>query len=94
MQAGQGVFFNPDPNTFYKVVSVINANKALTANPGQKLVISDFTGADTQKFHIYLNNGKYAFVSPTNTALYVENDNAADGALLKLDAGQHKSSFF
>jgi hypothetical protein len=73
---GTNVYFNPDPNTFYKVVSVIDGNKSLTISSEQKLVLGDFTGADSQKFHVYLNNGKYAFVSPNNSALFVVNDGA------------------
>lgn len=94
MQQGQGSFFNPDPNTFYKIVSVLDAKKVFTAAPGQSLTITDYTGANSQKFHIYLNNGKYAFVAADNTALHVINDNQGDGGEIKLDAGQHKSSFF
>lgn len=94
MQQGQGFFFNPEGNTLYKVVSALDPNKVLTAAPGQNLTISDYTGANSQKFHIYLNNGRYAFISSDNTALHIINDNPDDGAEAKLDAGQHKSSFF
>lgn len=94
MQQGQGSIFTPDANTFYKVISVLDAKKVFTAAPGQSLTITDYTGANSQKFHIYLNNGKYAFVAADNTALCVINDNSGDGGEIKLDAAQHKSSFF
>jgi hypothetical protein len=94
MQGTQNVFFNPEPNVFYKVVSVADGNKAFTISPSQELKLQDFSGADNQKFHVFLNAGKYALVSSTNAALHVVNDSAADGASVKLDAGQHKSSFF
>jgi hypothetical protein len=77
------------------VVSVIDGTKVFTINQQtQELKLGDFNGGDNQKFHIYLNNGKYAFVAPSNSALHVVNDNPNDGGVLKLDAGQHKSSFF
>lgn len=75
MQQGQASFFNPDPNTFYKVVSALDAKQAFTAAPGQVLTVSNYTGANSQKFHVYLANGKYAFVASDNTALHVINDN-------------------
>lgn len=90
----QNVFFNPDPSTFYKILSVMDGTKAFTVNQAQELKLQDFTGSDSQKFHVYLNNGKYAFVAPNNSALYVVNDSAEDGATVKLDGGQHKTSFF
>ena len=88
------VYFNPQPSKFYKVVSVLDGNKALTLTAEQKLVISDFTGSDSQKFHVYLNNGKYAFVTPNNLALFVVNDSAENGAFIKSDPGQHATNFF
>lgn len=55
--------FTPQPITLYKIVSVIDQNKAFTINRDQKVVLGDFTGAENQRFHVYINNGKYAFVA-------------------------------
>lgn len=71
---GQNVFFNPEPNSFYKVVSVMDGNKVFTVTEGQDLKLNDYTGADSQKFRVFLNNGKYAFVAANSTALRVLND--------------------
>lgn len=90
----QNVFFNPDPNTYYKIVTVMDANKVIGVGPSQELKLQDYTGADNQKFHIYVNQGKYAFVAPNSTALHVVGDSAENGAVIKLDEGQHKSSYF
>ena len=90
----QNVFFNPAPSPFYKILTVLAGTKAFTVNQAQELKLQDFTGSDSQKFHVFLNNGKYAFVAPNNTALFVANDSADDGAAVKLDGGQHKTSFF
>lgn len=62
---------------------------------GKPLVLDSFKGGNNQKFAIYGNNGKYAFVNTeTNAAIYVSNDANKDGAPLAVDSNQHQSSFF
>lgn len=96
MQGPQNLFFTPDPNIPYKVISVMDNHKAFTLHGNDhKLVIADYHGAPTQLFNIYQNNQKYAFVNPTSyTALHVEKENKGDGTDIKSDAGQFQSSFF
>ncbi len=57
------LYFAPQPIALYKIVSVIDQNKAFTISREQKLVLGDFTGSPNQNFHVYVNNGKYAFVA-------------------------------
>lgn len=57
-------------------------------------MIDVFRGAPSQKFNIYANNNKYAFVSEQGAAVFVGQDSPQDGAKLISDPAQHKSSFF
>jgi hypothetical protein len=57
-------------------------------------VIDVYRGGPNQKFNIYSNNNKYAFVSEQGAAVFVTQDSPQDGAKLTSDPGQHKSSFF
>jgi hypothetical protein len=62
---------------------------------GKPLVLDSFKGGNNQKFSIYGNNGKYAFVNTeTNAAIHVSGDAGKDGAPLAVDSNQHQSSFF
>ena len=63
MQAQQ-LMFQPDPHCPYKIVSVIDGHKAFTLQEKtNKLTIQDYKAAPDQIFHIYFNNGRYAFVN-------------------------------
>lgn len=57
-------------------------------------MIDVYRGAPNQKFNIYANNNKYAFVSEQGAAVFVAQDSLQDGAKLTADPSQHKSSFF
>lgn len=62
---------------------------------GKPLILDSWKGGNNQKFAIYGNNGKYAFVNTeTNAAIFVTGDANKDGAPLAVDSNQHQSSFF
>ena len=90
------IFFQPSPTVTYKIVSVLDGNKTFTLQPGtNKLILQDFNNLDTQKFHVYLNNGKYAFVSThQQNGLHIVNENQADGGVVQGVPDQHPSSYF
>ena len=91
-----GVFFDAQPTVIYKILSVMDGTKCFTVNQGgnHNLLLEDFKNQDNQKFHIYNQNGKYAFVGLFgNAALHVVGDSAQDGAVIKADPGQHQSSY-
>ena len=90
MQGPQNLFFTPDPNIPYKIISVMDPKKAFTLHgDAHKLVISDYQGAPNQLFTIFQNNQKYAFVNPaTDSALHVEKENKGDGGVVSCNSGQ------
>lgn len=90
MEGPQNLFFTPDPNTRFKVVSVMDFTKAFTIRPNdKKLTINEYKGTANQLFNIFQNNQKYAFVNPVSSAaLHVDGENKADGGVVKTDAGQ------
>ena len=96
MEGPQNLIFTPNPNDPYKIISVLDFQKAFTLRDNDKrLTISDYKGAPNQIFNIFQNNQKYAFVNPaTNSALHVEGENQKDGGVVRTDPGQHQSSFF
>jgi hypothetical protein len=76
-------------------VSALDQTKCLTLQSPTKVVIDNYRGVNGQKFNIYNNAGKFAFVSVEgNVALMVAQDNPQDGAAIQADQSQHKSSFF
>ena len=96
MQGPQHLLFTPNPETPYKVISAVDANKCFTLQDNtHKLVITDYHAQPNQLFKILQNNNKYAFINPAlDAALHVEGDNKNDGGVVRTDAGQHESSFF
>ena len=92
MQSNIG-YFNPIPNTPYRVLSVLD-NKAFTVQQGtNKIVLQDYTNAPNQQFLVFNNNGKYALVC-NGSGICVQNDSNDDGTSVLTDLNQHKSSFF
>jgi len=91
MEGPQNLIFTPNPNDPYKIISVLDFQKAFTLRDNDKrLTISDYKGAPNQIFNIFQNNQKYAFVNPaTNSALHVEGENQKDGGVVRTDPGQH-----
>lgn len=84
-------------NTAYKVLSIINTTKALTISntADHGLKISDYVGDPSQKFNIFQNNGKFAFVvSSYNEGVCILQDRKENGVEAKSDPGQHASSYF
>ena len=84
-------------NTSYKILSAVNTSKALTiantADHGVK--ISDYVGDPSQKFNIFQNNNKLAFVVTSfNEGVCVFQDKKENGAEIKSDPGQHGRSYF
>ena len=49
-------------NTTYKILSALNTSKALTVGNDRALRISDYNGDASQRFSIFQDNGKFAFV--------------------------------
>lgn len=88
--------FEESEDGVYRIVSALDQSKCFTLQQGSHaLVIDSFHGAANQKFNIFNNNGKYAFVClDGNLAIMLPQDSAQDGARVQADAGQHKSSFF
>ena len=88
-------YFKPEPNTLYKILTVLDGNKCLSIHTGlNKLAIQDYVNnAPNQQFHVYNNNGKYAFVN-NNAAIRIINENKEDGASLQPDSAQFPSSYF
>lgn len=89
-------YFTPI-NSTYKILSVVNTSKALTISntADHGLKISDYVGDPSQKFNIYPNNNRFAFVvSSYNEGICVFQDKKENGAEIKSDPGQHVSSFF
>lgn len=68
------LFFDPSPNTFYKILSVMNGSKCLTIDHGpiSKVKLDDYKAKDNQKFTIIKNKGHYAIVNG-NSALHILN---------------------
>lgn len=57
--------------------------------------MSDYIGDGSQKYKIFQNGTKLAFVSQsTTTGLWVFQDNKENGASIKPDPGQHQGSWF
>ena len=88
-QGGNPVFpevpaeFKPVPNTTYKILSAKdNKTKALTIDKTtNKLVVRTYTGDATQKFNIYQNGDKVAFVvQSTNYGMCIKGDNVENDA--------------
>lgn len=75
MQGPQNLCFTPNPNIPYKIISVLDYQKAFTLqDKTHKLTIADYSAAPNQLFKIFQNNNKYAFVNPNvDGALCVEN---------------------
>ncbi|MCB0369156.1 MAG: RICIN domain-containing protein [Bdellovibrionales bacterium] len=96
MEGPQNLFFTPNPEIPYKIISVMDPHKAFTLHGNNnKLVISDYTAAHNQLFKVYQQNNRYAFVSPQiDSALHVDGNNKGDGGLVRADPGQFESSFF
>lgn len=87
--------FKPDPNTTYKIVSILNKNIALTVDPQSKnVVVKKFTGDENQKFTVHLEKHKYALVTPNKNALCVFGDKHDNAAHIVSDPGKHNSSWF
>ena len=93
-QPPQDIFFDPNPNVAYKIVSVMNGNMCLTVKKGGKhaLKIDDYKAKDNQTFKVFNNQGRYAIIND-NAALHVHKDSNDDGAIICPDEGQHQSSF-
>lgn len=74
----------------------MDTNKAFTIAANQnKLTISDYKGDGSQKFKIYQNGDKVAFVvQSTNQGLCIYMDKKDNGGEAVSDAGQHQSSWF
>jgi hypothetical protein len=84
-------------NTPYKILSVLNTTKALTVSntKERELKISDYVSDPSQKFNLYPNGNKLAFVVQSfNEGLCVFKDSQELGGQIKSDAGQHSSSWF
>lgn len=85
----------PDANTAYKIVSILNSKKVLTIDPKKgEVSIKDFTGSDNQKFNIFLEKHKYAFITPNKYALCIFGDKQDNDAPVVSDPGKHNSSWF
>jgi len=81
----------------YKILSVLDGNKCWTVNQAgnHNLLLEDYKGTDNQNFHVYHENGKYAFVSVYgNAALHVVGDSNQDGAVIKADPAKFPSNWF
>jgi len=76
-------FFNPNPNIFYKIVSVKDATKCLTVKKGGQhaLKIDDYKGKENQIFRIFIINGKYV-INTEGWALHIKNENHSDGGII------------
>lgn len=84
----------PDPNTNYKIVSILNKNKALTINQKGEAVLQKFAATDNQKFNIHHEKHKYALVTPNKNALCIFGDKQENDAHVVSDPGKHNSSWF
>lgn len=86
--------FEASEDGFYKIVSALDQSKCFTLRQS-RLTIDNYSASSAQKFNIYSNNGKFAFVcGEGGLGLMVSQDSAQDGAAIVADASQHKSSFF
>lgn len=64
---GVAAQFTPVANTDYRIISVLDYNKAFTIVANQnKLTINDYKGDATQKFKVFQNGNKVAFVAQSN----------------------------
>jgi hypothetical protein len=91
------LFFEPNPDVLYKVLSVLDGNKSFTINQGgnHNLLLDDYKGTDNQTFHVYQQNGKYVLVSVFgNAALHVAGDGNQDGAPILANPAKFPSNWF
>jgi hypothetical protein len=87
--------FQPKPNTFYKVVSVMNDEKVLTVGKDNILHLDTFKKEANQKFSLSWDKNKYALVvASTKGGLCIFQDKKDNGAQITTDAGTHLSSWF
>ena len=100
-QQGQAVLadvpaqFAPVNGTDYRIVSVANGSRALTVSKENRLTLGDYVGDGSQKFRVFQNGAKVAFVvQSTGTGLCVSSDSKDNGADFLADPGQHPSSWF
>ena len=75
---------------------MLNKSKALTIDKTTfKTSVKAYVGDATQKFNIYMDSNKYAFVNASNNAgLCVFQDNKSNSAEVVVDLGKHPSSWF
>jgi thioredoxin reductase len=87
--------FAPFANTSYKIVSVLDKSKALSADQGNKIVVRTFNNEPSQKFHIFLEHHKYAFTATHNNAnICVQDDTKNNAAEIAVVPGKHHSNWF
>ena len=87
--------FVPVSGTQYKILNFEQQNKCLSVDKNTKnLNYTAYTGDTNQKFVIYQNGTKFAFVDQfTNTGLYVENNRNDKGARIQANPAQHPTNW-
>lgn len=80
----------------YKIVHAMLLNRCFTVDKNSKeVILSQYNGEPNQKFIIYQNGNKFAFIDQfTNTGLYVDNNSNNESARIKADTKQNASSWF
>ena len=88
--------FVANPDTLYKVVSVLNTAKSFSIDiPTNKLQVGTYKGEFNQKFKIFAEQNKFAFVSALNNwGLCIYKDKKEKMGEPVLDGGVHPSSWF
>ena len=90
-----GLQFVPVNGAVYRIFSPHKPSKAWTLTQNNTVEITDYTGNDTQKFTIFQNGTKVAFVNKSNNqGLFVDGHGQGDSVRIKSDPGQHASSWF
>ncbi len=93
---GTSLVFIPKDKAIYKIVSILDQSKALTVNStSNKAEIQGYNGSPNQKFNIYTQGNKVAFVLVGNqNALCVLEDKPDSRTPIVGDPGKHASSWF
>jgi ribosomal protein S6E (S10) len=88
--------FKPKAKSYYKIVSALDATKALTLNPTNlELQVKTFDDEANQKFSIHSENDKFGIVACGSlNGLCVFGDKVDNSAKVIADSGKHLSSWF
>ena len=79
----------------YKIASALDQTKVFTVNQTGALVLDTYRGDNSQKFNIFANKNRFALVCQDGSrAVMIDKDSPQDGAQIRADAAQFKSSFF